>query len=144
MFSRSHDTDNLKKRSTITRPFTHGNDAQKKKDAKGGNYTGMLDRFLKSPRYRKSQEEHGWDEAKCAEMDRLAQEESAYKLTRSEYLRYSSIWCLQLNKSGSIAPMATRPDYRAAVALKNHLHRNSERLSKTNPTTRSRPSTRRQ
>ena len=106
---------------------------QKKKDAKGGNYTGMLDRFWKSPRYRKSQEEHGWDEAKCTEMDRLAQEDSAHKLKKSEYLRCSSIWCLQVNNSGSNAPMATRPDYRAAAALKNHLHRNSEDYQKPIP-----------
>ena len=106
---------------------------QKKKDAKVGNYTGMLDRFLKSPRQRKSQEEHGWDEAKCTEMGKLAQEDHTYKLTRSEYLRCSSTWCLQLNSSGSIGPMATRPDYRAAVALNNHLHRNSEDYQKTIP-----------
>ena len=99
---------------------------RQKKDAQGNNYIGILDRLLKSPRYRKSQEEHGWDEAKCADMDKLAQEDHTYKLTRSEYLRYSSNWCLQLDESGSNAPMATRPDYRAAVALKDHLYRNSE------------------
>ena len=48
---------------------------RKKKDAQGNNYTGILDRFLKSPRYRKSQEEHGWNETKCAEMDKLAEED---------------------------------------------------------------------
>ena len=66
-------------------------------------------------------------------MGRLAQEDHTYKLTRSEYLRCSSTWCLQLNSSGSIAPMATRPDYRAAIALKNHLHRNSEDYQKPIP-----------
>ena len=125
--------ENLKNRSTITRPSTHGNDAERRKVHKAKNYTEILDRFLKSPRHRKSQEEHGWDEAKCAEMGRLGQEDHTYKLTRSEYLRCSSTWCLQLNSSGSIAPMATRPDYRAAVALNNHLRRNSEDYQKPIP-----------
>ena len=99
---------------------------RKKKDAQGENYTGILDRFLRSPRYCKSQEELGWDEAECAEMGKLAQEHYTYKLTKSEHLRYSSNWSLQLNSSGSNALMATRPDYRAADALKNYLYRNSE------------------
>ena len=34
---------------------------------------------------------------------------------------------------GCNAPMATRPDYRAAVALKNHLYRNSEDFQKPIP-----------
>ena len=54
-------------------------------------------------------------------MDKLAQN-TTYKLTKSEYLRYRSIWCLQLNNSGNNVPIATRPDDRAAVALKNHLY----------------------
>ena len=48
---------------------------RKTKDAQGNNYTGILDRLLKSPRYRKSQEEHGWDEAQCAEVNKLAEED---------------------------------------------------------------------
>ena len=70
------------------------------------------------------------DEAKCEEMDKLAQEDRTYKLARSEYLRYSSNWSLQVNSSGSNAPMVTRPDYRASVALKNRLYRNSEEYQK--------------
>ena len=98
----------------------------KEEDTQDENYTGILDRFLRSPRYRKSQEEFGWDEAECAETDKLTQEHYTYKLTESECLRYSSNWCLQLNSSGSNAPMTTRPDYRAAVALKNDLCRYSK------------------
>ena len=76
-------------------------------------------------------------EAECAEMDKLTQEHYTYKLTKSVCLRYSSNWCLQLNSSGSNAPMTTRPDYRAAVALKNHLYRCSEVYQKSSPSTRS-------
>ena len=68
----------------------------------------------------------GWNEAQCEEVDKVAQEDHTYKLTKAEYLRYRPNWCLQPNNSGNNGPMATRPDYRAAVALKNHLHRNSE------------------
>ena len=106
---------------------------RKKKGAQGENYTGILDRFLRSPRYRKSQEELRWDEAECAEVDKLAQEHYTYKLTKSECLRYSSNWCFQLNSSGSNALMTTRPDYRAAVALNNHLYRYSEVYQKSIP-----------
>ena len=57
---------------------------------------------------------------------KLTQEQYTYKLTKSECLRYSLNWSPQLNSSGSNAPMTTRPDYRAAVVLKNHLYRYSE------------------
>ena len=91
------------------------------------------EQILRSPRYRKSQEQLGWDETECAEMDKLVQEHYTYKLTKSECLRYSSNWCLQLNSSWCNAPMTTRPDYRAAVALKNHLYRYSEVYQKSIP-----------
>ena len=48
---------------------------RKKRDFTGQEHTRILDRILKSPRYRKSQEEHGWTEEKRAEYDALAQEE---------------------------------------------------------------------
>ena len=76
---------------------------------------------LKDPQYRQSQEEHGWDEAKCEEMDKLAQEDHSYTLTRSEFLRLSSNWSIQLNNSGLNKLMASRPDYRTAVQLTNHM-----------------------
>ena len=115
----------------------------KEEDATGQNFTGCKDRLWKDPRYRQSQEEHGWDQAKCEEMNKLAQEDHSYTLTRSELSRYSSNWSLQENSSGRNAPMATRSDYRSAVALKNHLYRKSEEYQKTNPTTSPRPSARR-
>ena len=45
--------------------------------------------FLKDPQSRQSQEEHGWDEAKCEEMDKVAKEDHSYTLTRSDFLRCS-------------------------------------------------------
>ena len=90
---------------------------RKKKDGTGQNFMGILNRFLKDPQYRESQEQHGWDEAKCEGYDKLAQEDHSYTLTRSEHLRYSSKWTILLNSSGPNKPMATRPDYRAAVQL---------------------------
>ena len=77
--------------------------------------------ILKDPQHRQSQEEHGWDEAKCEEMDKLAKEDHSYTLTRSDFLRYSSNWSIQLNNSGPNKLMASRPDYRTAVQLTNHL-----------------------
>ena len=82
------DMENLRSRSTITRPSTRGNDA----------------------------------------VDKLAQEDHSYTLIRSEFLRYSSNWSTGPNK-----PMATRPDYRTAVALNIYLYRKSEEYQKTIP-----------
>ena len=39
--------------------------------------------------------------------------------------RYQGQWYLTLNMSGKNAPMRRRPDFRAAVSLKNRLHRES-------------------
>ena len=77
--------------------------------------------ILKDPQHRQSQEENGWDEAQCEEMDKLAKEDHSYTLTRSDFLRYSSNWSFQLNNSGPNKLMASRPDHRTAVQLKNHL-----------------------
>ena len=89
-------------------------------------FAGILDRFQRDPVYRESQEVHGWTEGLCKEIDEKVQENHTYKLTREELARHKSNWNIALNSSGSNAPLASRPDYRAAVALKNHLYRNSE------------------
>ena len=87
--------ENLRSRPTITRPSTRGHDAERRcRMSKIHRNTGQI---VKDPQYRESQEEHGWDEEECDEMDKLTQEDHSYKLTkRSEYLRYSSNWCVQL------------------------------------------------
>ena len=89
--------------------------------------------FWRDPQYREAQERIGWTEAKCKEMDEKTREDHTYKLTRTEHLRYRSNWCLQLNNSGRNGSMSSRPDYRAAVALKNHLCRKSEKLKEPIP-----------
>ena len=56
-------------------------------------------------------------EAKCTAMDELAQEDHAHKLTKAEFDRYRSNWSTKWNDPGDNGPMASRADYRAAVAL---------------------------
>ena len=106
---------------------------RKKKDAQGENYTGILDRFWRSPRHRKSQEELGWHEAECAETDKLTQKHYTYNLTKSECLRYSLNLCLQLNSS----EVMLRWPLDLIIALqshwKNHLYRYSEVYQKSIP-----------
>ena len=58
-------------------------------------------------------------------MDKLAQEDHSYRLSRDEFQRYQGQWYLTLNKSGKNAPMRLRSDFRAAVTIKNRLHRES-------------------
>ena len=62
---------------------------------------------------------------KCIEMDKLAQEDHSYRLSREEYLRYQKHWYLTLNKSGKNTPMRLRSDFRAAITIMNRLHQES-------------------
>ena len=68
-------------------------------------------------------------------MDKLAQEDHSYHLSREEWLRHQKHWYLTLNKSGKNAPMRLRSDFRAAVTIMNRLHRESgeERAEPTVP-----------
>ena len=87
------------------------------------NYEGIHDRFLRDSVYSDSQLKIGWTEEKCIEMDKWAQEDHSYRLSREEYLRYQKHWYLTRNKSGKNAPMRLRSDFRAAVTVTNRLHR---------------------
>ena len=44
-------------------------------------------------------------EQKCIEMDKLAQEDLSYRLSRNEFERFQTQWYLTMNKSGKNAPM---------------------------------------
>ena len=63
------------------------------------NFDGIHDRFQRDLTYRDSQLKIGWTEEKCIEMDKLAQEDHSYRLSREEYLRYQEHWYLTLSKS---------------------------------------------
>ena len=83
------------------------------------------DRFLRDQVFCVSQLAIGWTEQKCKEMDELAKQNHTYHLSTEEFERYQGQWYLTLNKSGKNGPMRLRPDFRAAVSLKNRLHRES-------------------
>ena len=100
---------------------------RKHQDESGQNFAGILDRFQRDPENRKSQEELGWTEALWKEMVEKLQEDHTYTLARAERLRYKSTWSLALKSSGkNCGSLASRPDFHAAVALKDHLYRKSE------------------
>ena len=105
----------------------------KKVDSQGEHFTGIHDRFLRDPVYRESQLLFGWTEQKCTEMDELAEQDHTYRLSKEEFKRYQGQWYLTLKKSGKNAPMRLRPDFRAAVSLKNRLHRESGERDGTLP-----------
>ena len=67
----------------------------------------------------------GWTEQQCIEMDEFAKQDHTYRLSKEEFKRYQGHWYLTLNKSGKNALMRLRPDFPAAVSLKNRLHRES-------------------
>ena len=94
-------------------------------DSQGEHLTGIHDRFLRDQVCRESQLAIGWSEQQCIEMDELAKQNHTYHLSTEEFKRYQGQWYLTLNKSGENAPVRIRPDFRAAVSLKNRLHRES-------------------
>ena len=102
-----------------------GRDAVRKSTPKVNIFTGIHDRFLRDPVYRESQLAVGWSEQKCKEWDELAKKDHTYKLTPEERWRYNGQWYLTLNKADKNGPMKLRSHYRAAVVMKNHLHRES-------------------
>ena len=106
---------------------------RKRTDESGELYIGILDRFLKDASFRESQQMFGWTEAKCKDMDALAQEDHADKATKEELDRYRSHWTLPLDDPTFNGPIALRDDYKAAVSWKNHLYRQSEDYKKPIP-----------
>ena len=97
----------------------------KKVDSHGENITGIHDRFLRDPVYRESQLAIGWTEQKCKEWDELAREDHTYHLISEEKKRHQGQRYLTLNRAGKNGPMKLRSDFRAAVLMKNRLHRES-------------------
>ena len=68
--------------------FNAWKSCRKKTDESANHEIGILDRFLKDARDRESQQKLGWTEAKCQEMDDLAQEDHTYKATKKKLDRY--------------------------------------------------------
>ena len=54
----------------------------KRVDAQAEHHKGIHDRFLRDQVYRESQLKNGWTEQKCTEMDKLAQEDHTYRLSK--------------------------------------------------------------
>ena len=63
------------------------------------------DRFQKDSRFRDSQLKVVRTEAKCIEMDELAQKDFTYRPSPEEFERYQETWSISLNTSGTNAPM---------------------------------------
>ena len=108
----------LKNRKSTILPGMRGRDAAR-------DLTFKDDRFLRDQVYRESQLAIGWTEQKCTEMDELPKQNHTHHLSTEDFKRYQGQWYLTMNKSGKNGPMRLRPDFRAAVSLKNRLHRES-------------------
>ena len=113
-------------RSLSERPtFNAWTRCRKRVDALEEHYKWIHDRFQRDSENRESHLKIGWTEQKCIEMDKLAQEDHTYRLSRDVFKRFQGQWYLTLNKSGKNAPMPLRSDFRAAVSFKNRLHQES-------------------
>ena len=120
------DTAKPKNRKRTIQLGMRGRDAARKLvDSQGVHFTGIHDRFLRDPTYRESQIAIGWTEQKCKEMNEFAKENHTCHFSKEEFKRYQGQWYLTLNKSGKNGLMRFRSDSRAAVSLKNRLHRES-------------------
>ena len=96
--------------------------------SQGEHFTCIHDRFLRDRVYRESQLAIGWTEQKCKKWDEVAKQNHTYHLSTVEFKRYQGQWHLTLNKSGKIAPMRLRSDFRAAVS---HKKTSSPRVRRT-------------
>ena len=85
---------------------------RKRVDGQEEHYEGIHHRFLRGAEYRDSQLKIGWTEQKCIELDKLAQKDHSYRLSRDEFQRYQIHWYLTLNKSGKNGPMRLQSDFR--------------------------------
>ena len=94
-------------------------------------FQGIHDRFQNDLRFRDSQLKIDRTEAKCIEMDELAQKDFTYRMSSDEYLKYQKNWWISLNTSGRNAPMKLRSDFSEALTKMHRLHRESgeERLA---------------
>ena len=90
--------------------------------ARKTKYKTLLDRFLNSPRYRKSQTAIGWDEDFCARYDAVAAEDHSHIATQAERNRNKISWKLVLNTSGKNGPVDQRNDYQEAKRTHERLH----------------------
>ena len=88
-------------------------------------FTGIQDRFLRDPDFRKSLLEHDRDEDVCLKWDDLAEQDFTHRMTESEYFRYKQNWWISLNKSGDQGPLRKRSDFNQSLSTLNRLHRES-------------------
>ena len=88
-------------------------------------FKGIHNRFQKDLRYRDPQLKADRTEAKCIEMDELAQKDFTYRPSPEEFERYKKTWSISLNTSGRNAPMKLRSDFSEALTKLHRLHRES-------------------
>ena len=96
----------------------------------------MLDRFLDSLSYRKSQTTIGWDEEFC-----VAAEDHSHIATTAERSRNENSWNLVLDTSGKHGPMEQRDDYQEAEKTKERLYEEHGKGQHQNPHQGSRSTT---
>ena len=89
-------------------------------------FTGIHDRFLRDPDFRKSMLEHDRDEEVCVKWDDLAEQDFSQNMTEPKYFRYKQNWWISLNKSGNTGPLRNRSDFNQAFSTLNRLHQESE------------------
>ena len=103
------------------RKISHNEAHKAVRKARKNKYKSILDRFLKSPRWRKLQTDVGWDEDICARYDAIAVEDHSYIATQAERSRNDTSWKLVPNTSGKNGPMDQRYDYQEAERTNQRL-----------------------
>ena len=70
-------------------------------------------------------QKNGWNEEKCIEMDKLAQENFTYRPSSEENERKTKKWYISLNTSGRNASMKLRSDFSEALTKMHRFNRES-------------------
>ena len=110
----------LKHRNSTISPSVRGRDVAKELTARK-----IHDRFLRDPENRDSQLKIGWTEQKCIEMDKLAQDDHSYLLSKEEFQRYQKTLVSHIKQIGQECTDTT--SIRLPSRSHNHdrLHRES-------------------
>ena len=108
--------ENPKNKCFIINHSTHGSDAGRRRTHQANTLEASLTDSKEIQPTENRRKRSVGRRPRCKEIDEKAQEYHTYKLTKDECMRYKSNWNMSLNNSRRNGPMASRHDFRAAVA----------------------------
>ena len=100
-------------------------------------YTSILDRFQRDETFHESHLAHGWTEAWCKYLDRIANIDISHQASSEQRARYPELYHFRY-ASDNLGPMKARSDYymatRAIESMNNEAGQKPQITSKTSKT----------